>query len=179
MRRDHVASTLIRRDFVVCLLGGDLHMYRTNICFYHYGSWRRGLGPRKASLSPSVIHYWPFQGGTFIVLLFVACYVVFNFLLFFFSFTSYVSWLYIQFGLNNRVPTLSRKGLPSLLPSVYFVAALLYVSVFIAKTYLFKYTEKFTTKKWKFSGKTFWYFSYFCSKHRLWVLVRTASTRRF
>ena len=23
------------------------------------------------------------------------------------------------------------------------------------------------------------YFSYFCSKHRLWVLVRTASTKRF
>ena len=30
-------------------------------------------------------------------------------------------------------------------------------------------------KKWKFSDKVFWYFSYFCSKHRLWVLVRTAS----
>ena len=32
-------------------------------------------------------------------------------------------------------------------------------------------TEKFQTKNW--------YFSYFCSKHRLWVLVRTASSRRF
>ena len=31
----------------------------------------------------------------------------------------------------------------------------------------------------KFSDKKFWYFSYFCSKHRLWVLVRTASARRF
>ena len=31
----------------------------------------------------------------------------------------------------------------------------------------------------KFSDKTFWYFSYFCSKHRLRVLVRTASSRRF
>ena len=30
-----------------------------------------------------------------------------------------------------------------------------------------------------FSDKKFWYFSYFCSKHRLWVLVRTASPRRF
>ena len=38
---------------------------------------------------------------------------------------------------------------------------------------------KFTTKKWKFSDKKFWYFSCFCSKHRLWVLVRTASKRRF
>ena len=30
--------------------------------------------------------------------------------------------------------------------------------------YVFKYT--FTTKKWKFSDKKFWYFPYFCSKHR-------------
>ena len=37
--------------------------------FYHYGSWGRGLGSRKASLSPRPpgIHYRPFQGGTFIV----------------------------------------------------------------------------------------------------------------
>ena len=34
----------------------------------------------------------------------------------------------------------------------------------ITKTCLFKYTENFTTKNWKFSGKKFWYFSYFCSK---------------
>ena len=44
---------------------------------------------------------------------------------------------------------------------------------FITKTCLFKYTETFTTTNWKFSDKKFWYFSYFCSKHRLWVLVRT------
>ena len=31
----------------------------------------------------------------------------------------------------------------------------------------------------KSSDKKFWYFSYFCSKHRLWVFVRTASSRRF
>ena len=40
----------------------------------------------------------------------------------------------------------------------------------ITKTRLFKYTENFTTKNWKFSDKKCWYFSYFCSKHRLWVL---------
>ena len=28
-------------------------------------------------------------------------------------------------------------------------------------------TENFTAKKQKFSDKKFWYFSYFCSKHRL------------
>ena len=54
----------------------------------------------------------------------------------------------------------------------------LFISKFriITKTRLFKYTEIFTTKrKWKFSYKKFWYFSYFCSKHRLRVLVRTAT----
>ena len=49
----------------------------------------------------------------------------------------------------------------------------------IRKTRPSKYTENFTTKQWKFSDKRIWYFSYFCSQHRLWVLVRTASARRF
>ena len=49
----------------------------------------------------------------------------------------------------------------------------------ITKTCLFKYTENFTSKNLKFSDKKIWYFSNFCSKHRLWVLVRTASARRF
>ena len=42
----------------------------------------------------------------------------------------------------------------------------------ITKTRLFKYIENFTTKKGIFSDKKFWYFSYFFSKHRLWILVR-------
>ena len=45
----------------------------------------------------------------------------------------------------------------------------------ITETCLFKYIENFTTKNGKFSNKKFWFFSYFCSKHRLWVCVRTAS----
>ena len=40
----------------------------------------------------------------------------------------------------------------------------------ITKTRLFIYKENFTSKNWKFSDKKLWYFSYFCSKHRLWVL---------
>ena len=42
----------------------------------------------------------------------------------------------------------------------------------ITKTCLFKYSENFTTKK-KISDKKskVWYFSYFCSKHRLWYLL--------
>ena len=53
------------------------------------------------------------------------------------------------------------------------------VATFITKTRPFKYTENFTSKNGKISDKKLWYFSYFCSKHRLWVLVRTASPRRF
>ena len=49
----------------------------------------------------------------------------------------------------------------------------------LEKTCLFKYTENFTTKNENFQRKNSDIFSYFCSKHRLWVLVRTASTRRF
>ena len=49
----------------------------------------------------------------------------------------------------------------------------------ITKTRLFKDTKTFTTKNWKFSDKNSDIFSYFCSKHRLWVLVRTISARRF
>ena len=44
-------------------------------------------------------------------------------------------------------------------------------SFIITKTRLFKYTENFTTKKWKFLDKKFWYFSYFCTKHRLWYAL--------
>ena len=38
------------------------------------------------------------------------------------------------------------------------------------------YIENFPSKNWKFSDNKLWYFSYFCSKHRLWVLVRTAAS---
>ena len=41
----------------------------------------------------------------------------------------------------------------------------------IMKTSLFKYIENFTTKNWKFSDKNSDIFLYFCSKHRLWVLL--------
>ena len=48
----------------------------------------------------------------------------------------------------------------------------------ITKTCLFNYTENFTTKNENFQIKNSDIFSYFCSKHRLWVLVRTALMRR-
>ena len=49
----------------------------------------------------------------------------------------------------------------------------------ITKTRLFEYIENFTTKNWKFSDKILIFFTYFCSKHRFGVLVRTASLRQF
>ena len=49
----------------------------------------------------------------------------------------------------------------------------------ITKKCLFKYIKNFTTENRKFSDKKSDIFSDFCSKHRLWVLVRTASPRRF
>ena len=49
----------------------------------------------------------------------------------------------------------------------------------ITKPCLFKYTENLTLKTENFQTKNSDIFSYFCSKHRLWVLVRTASARRF
>ena len=39
--------------------------------------------------------------------------------------------------------------------------------------------RNFHLQKLKIFRRKIWYFSYFCSKHRLWVLVRTASPRRF
>ena len=51
----------------------------------------------------------------------------------------------------------------------------------ITKTRLFKYIENFTSKVFRrekhffFFFFFFFFFSYFCSKHRLWVLVTTAS----
>ena len=41
--------------------------------------------------------------------------------------------------------------------------------VYIMRTCLSKYIAKINSKNWKFSDKKRLYFSYFCSKHRLWV----------
>ena len=47
----------------------------------------------------------------------------------------------------------------------------------ITKTRLFKYIETFTFENRKLSDKNLWYFSYFCSKYRLWVLFRNRPHR--
>ena len=43
----------------------------------------------------------------------------------------------------------------------------MYSSSFITKTRLFKYSENFTTKNWKFSDKKNLLFLHFCSKHSI------------
>ena len=53
--------------------------------------------------------------------------------------------------------------------------------IYITKTCLYNFNPlkpHFYTVKLGFTG-VYIIFSYFCSKHRLWVLVRTASPRRF
>ena len=52
------------------------------------------------------------------------------------------------------------------------------LSVDITKTRLFKYIDSFTTKKKQSFQIKILIFFIFLLKHRLWVLVRTASTRR-
>ena len=49
----------------------------------------------------------------------------------------------------------------------------------ITKTRLFKYMDYYTTKNWKFSDKNSDIFHISPQKHRLLVVVRTASLRRF
>ena len=74
----------------------------TYMTFCHNGTLGRWLESHKASLSPSppnlrphplVIYYWPLQGITFIVVLFVKCFSVFLLLvqMFFLSFNVAVS----------------------------------------------------------------------------------------
>ena len=55
----------------------------------------------------------------------------------------------------------------------------LVIRALITKTRLFKYIENFTTKNWRFSDKNSHIFHISAQKHTLWVLVRTASSRRF
>ena len=79
-------------------------------------------------------------------------------------------------GVHHTLKLLKRLDIDPAYHTVNFIH-----NPLIMKTCLFKYTENFTTKKKKKkkSDKKFWYISYFYSKHRLWVLVRTASARRF
>ena len=51
----------------------NLQADRTTVCFEPWQKPRAKLGSRKTGLSPPVFQYWPFQGGTSVVFLTVAC----------------------------------------------------------------------------------------------------------
>ena len=60
------------------------------------------------------------------------------------------------------------------------VVCSLFPKAIITKTRLFKNIENFSSKNWKFShNNSDIIFHISAQKHRLWVLVRTASARRF
>ena len=51
----------------------NLYVDRTNVCFEPWQKQRARLGARKTGLSPPVFLYWPFQGGTSIVVPYCSC----------------------------------------------------------------------------------------------------------
>ena len=60
--------------------------------------------------------------------------------------------------------TIERSKAVPLLQMFVFASVVSYVALVITETCLFKYTENFTTKKWKFSDKKILYFTHFWSK---------------
>ena len=71
---------------------------------------------------------------------------------------------YEKFQLNRD------SGFHSFMDSLFPRSILHFMCIraYITKTRVFKYIEHFTSKNWKNSDKKLWYFSYFCSKHKLW-----------
>ena len=51
----------------------NLHADRTTVCFEPWFKLRARLGARKTGLSPPVFLYWPFQGGTSVVVPYCSC----------------------------------------------------------------------------------------------------------
>ena len=143
----------------------------------------------KSSPQPTTIH--TYSSLFFVVVVFVLLLLFFFFFFFFFFFVlfcfcfCFLFFFFVCFLFCFFLLTVPRRFLccsSSLFLHrwshfVEFVLSLYFL--LITKTRLFKYIENFATKTGKFSDKKFRYFSYFCSKHRLWVLVRTASPRRF
>ena len=51
----------------------NLHADRTTVCFEPWSKLRARLGACKTGLSPPVFLYWPFQGGTSVVVPYCSC----------------------------------------------------------------------------------------------------------
>ena len=99
---------------------------------------------------------------------------------------SFLNVFYVSNCNHYRVYLITAAGVKSHVKAIRSLPVIQHSAVFwitesifcIMKTSLFKYTENFTTKKWKFSDKNSDIFI-FLSKHKLWVLVRTALLRQF
>ena len=204
MRRDHVASTLIRRHFnVVCSLGWHVDPTKTHIRLHIYAFWLESSWRNVASLAipnapskdfdqtPKVFFYaaaelfldtvsieapvcyvWGdiFEIWGFITLydilwhhiktLTLFCIPVPYQYAFLFSFVFLLIWGTCE---NLQITILPYE-------KSQWNQDCHYENTFIQ---VYRKTENFQIKK------KLWYFPNFCSKHRLWVLVRTASARRF
>ena len=110
-------------------------------------------------------------------------------------------WLFHFYRLRLAFPLLSTQaGYSKAVPLLQFFcfrdsvdsSVAFGLSLYVPQLFFFRYLGKHYENTpikiyWKFhhqkrtfsDKKKIWYFSYFCSKHRLWVLVRTASARRF
>ena len=51
----------------------NLHADRITVCFEPWQKLKARLGARKTGLSPPVFLYWPFQGGTSVVVPYCSC----------------------------------------------------------------------------------------------------------
>ena len=90
----------------------------------------------------------------------------------------------IEVQTRKKMQQRNRLGTPLKLVFLWSVTSFIvfytiYVIILHYENASIQFTENFTTKNRKFSDKKFRHFSYFCSKYRLWILVRTASPRRF
>ena len=53
----------------------NFHADRTTICFEPWQKLRARLGPRKTGLNRPVIFYWPFQGASVVVHIYLLSYL--------------------------------------------------------------------------------------------------------
>ena len=72
---------------------------------------------------------------------------------------AHICYTYLHASIKEMYPGCELRGL-----SFNHIIIVFLLFHDITKTHLFKYIDK-----------NLWYFSYFCSKHRLWIIVRTAS----
>ena len=138
---------------------------------------RRGLNPRPPGLQSDGASNWATEAGTQ-VCTYTVCnnvHVSYNIRLLYLYL-----WIYSHvdiFYMSLRAPFDIRKR--SNIHQYQFNKNILSVIFTLRKQVYLNILKILPPKKWKCSDKNSDIFSIFCSKHKLWVLVRTASARRF